>query len=290
MSEFKVVVIETTDPYGGTLDALKQLNACDDVHTAKRVLIKPNCVTDDHAEKGITTHPMMVRAVCDYLKECGLSSEQLTVAEGGMASYDTLRTFERTGLKSIVEGTGVRLVDMNRDERLGINIRGALALKSVGIARSFLNHDFLISCAKLKVHSLATATLCMKNMMGGVLPKSTMHARIHEKIVDLNRVFAPKLSLIDGIVGAEAHETIGYPVISNVVVASNNVVACDAVGCYLMGIEPEKVGYLALAQRAGLGTCDLSQIDVEGDIKRLRRTYIRKMEKPVDKGGLIDVL
>lgn len=290
MSEFKVVVIETADPYEGTIEALKRIDACETVHGAKRILIKPNCVTDDPAEKGITTHPMMVRAVCDFLKACGLSADQLTVGEGGMASYDTLRTFERTGLKRALEGTGVRLVDMNREQRLDVIIPGALVLRRVGVAKSLLNHDFLVSCAKLKVHTLATATLSMKNMMGGVLPKSIMHTRIHDKIVDLNRMFAPRLSLIEGIVGAEAHETLGSPVISNVVIASNNAVACDAVGCYLMGIEPEEVGYLVLAQRAGLGVCDLSQIDVDGDIKRLRKEYMRAREKREDEGGLIDVL
>jgi len=290
MSEFKVVVIETSDPREGTTEALKRLNACEYVQEAQRVLIKPNCVTDDSPESGITTHPGMVRAVCDYLMRCGLSAEQLSVGEGGMASYDTLRTFERIGLKSALEGTRVRLVDLNREERLEVSIPGALVLRRVGVAKSFLNHDCLISCAKLKVHSLATATLCMKNMMGGVRPKNIMHTRIHEKIVDLNRMFAPTLSLIDGVVGCEEHETRGSPVVSNVVIASNNVVACDAVGCYLMGIEPEEVGYLTLAQRAGLGVCDLSQMDIEGDIKRLRRRYRRGPEPSKSEDGLIDVL
>jgi len=84
------------------------------------------------------------------------------------------------------------------------------------------------------------------------------------------------LGIIDGITGCQTHETGRYPVRSNVIVAGSDIVATDAVGAFLMGIDPRDVKHLELAALAGMGTNDLNQVEIFGDdIKKLQKRYRR---------------
>lgn len=273
---FRVAVVETKSAYEGTKKALELLQARRYLKPEEKVLVKPNYVCSDMPATGVTTDPMTVKAVVEYLLENGFSNKNIVVGEGGMSDYSTLKTFEKVGLMDALRELKVPVVDLNKDERLSVKIPGAKALKQVDIAKSYVECDAIISLAKLKVHSMATVTLSMKNMMGGILPKSIMHSDIHNKIADLNRRFAPRISLIDGIIGCQTAELAADPVCSDVVICSNNAVAADAVGAYLMGFEPGEVLHLRYAKEAGLGEIDMRKIKIIGDdIERRRKQYLR---------------
>jgi uncharacterized protein (DUF362 family) len=55
----------------------------------------------------------------------------------------------------------------------------------------------------------------------------------------------------------------------DVTVACIDVVAVDAVGAAIMGLQPEQVLYLKRAQERGLGTCDLGKIQIVGGAHRV---------------------
>jgi len=132
---------------------------------------------------------------------------------------------------------------------------------------------------KLKVHRLATVTLGLKNMMGALESKGSFHdGRLHENIADLASVLRPSLTVIDGIVAGEVHETSRCPVEMGLVIASTDPVAADAVGALVMGIDPREVRHLVLAERKGLGTLRLDDIEVVGEpIERVARKFRRSL-------------
>ena len=116
----------------------------------------------------------------------------------------------------------------------------------------------------------------MKNLMGLILPKSIMHDRINEKIVDLASLFKDKvkLNVVDGLVGAEEDEVHGSPVRMDLIIAGEDMVAVDSVATAVMGIDPGKVKYLRLAEERGLGISNLDDIEVVGeDIERVKRKF-----------------
>jgi hypothetical protein len=60
-----------------------------------------------------------------------------------------------------------------------------------------------------------------------------------------------------------------------VVVAGTDAIAVDAVAAAVMGFEPRRIGFLALAHEAGLGVADLDAITILGDpIARVRRRFV----------------
>jgi len=262
MPKSKVSLHSTADPRDVT-KVLRDIHAENCFNKDETILIKPNCVTDDLPSTGITVDPVIVAGIVAYLQEHGFNN--IIVGEGGMTIYDMPSVFEKVGLIGALRPYGIVPVDLNSDEMVEVTIDGATALKKVTVAKTYLQADAIISVSKLKVHSLADVTLCMKNMMGGLNPKNIMHSRIHEKIVDLNRRFAPRLSIIDGIVGNLCHETICSPEEFDVIVGGTDVVAVDSVGAHLLGYVPEDVEYLVRAGDAGLGECGLENIAVLGD-------------------------
>jgi len=60
------------------------------------------------------------------------------------------------------------------------------------------------------------------------------------------------------------------------VIAGLDPVAVDAVGASVMGIEPNKVKHLIFAEKKGLGTIDLDQIEILGEqIKNVQKKFKR---------------
>jgi uncharacterized protein (DUF362 family) len=100
----------------------------------------------------------------------------------------------------------------------------------------------------------------MKNFFGvvpGALygwPKNVLHHYgIDRSIVKLAEAFAAKsVAIVDGIVGMEGNGPIqGKPRTAGVIVAGANLPAVDATCCRLMGINPERVRFLEMAQHLG---------------------------------------
>ena len=132
----------------------------------------------------------------------------------------------------------------------------------------------IISVPKLKPHRMARITLSLKNMMGAVTPKGSIHNHLSEKIVDLVSMAKPNIAVIDGMIAGEGHETSGNPVEMNLVIAGTDPVAVDAVGAAVMGMPPKGVKHLRLAEERELGTCDLKQIEIVGvPIEKVKRKF-----------------
>jgi len=64
----------------------------------------------------------------------------------------------------------------------------------------------------------------------------------------------------------------------DLVIAGTDPVAVDAVGAAVMGIDPAEVEHLVLAEKKGLGTCNLQKIEILGEkIENVRRKFRRSL-------------
>ena len=235
-------------------------------------LLKPNYVVDKSPMSGLTTRPESLDGIITYLfQKVGKTPAQVLIGEGGNPS-STESAFTTCGARDLAENHGVRLVNLNNDAKETIALQDSLSLKEVDVARTARAAECLISVPSLKTHSMAVTTLAMKNCMGCILPKGIMHSSLHKKIVDLAGLINPRLSVIDGIIGAEGNEENGDPVPMGLIIAGMDYVAVDTVGSAVMGYSPRECKYLQYAAQKGLGTCDLSEIDIAGvsidDVKR----------------------
>ena len=118
-------------------------------------------------------------------------------------------------------------------------------------------------------HTVMTGT--MKNAFGGLIPKYRHHSHkiIHEVLVDLltiqKEIHPGLLAVTDGSVSGDgAGPRIMNPVLTNVLLASEDQVANDAVSAKLMGYDPMKIDFIKMAHDQGLGIGDIDQLDIVG--------------------------
>jgi len=235
-------------------------------------LLKPNYIVDKSPMSGLTTRPESLDGIITYLfQKVGKTPAQVLIGEGGEPS-STESAFTTCGARGLAEKHGVRLVNLNEDEKERVTLNGSLSLKEVNVARTARSVDCVISVPTLKTHHMAVTTLAMKNCMGCILPKGIMHSSLHKKIADLAGLINPRLSVIDGIVGAEGNEVSGDPVLMDLIIAGADYVAVDTVGSAVMGYSAKECEYLQYGAEKGLGICNLSEIDILGvsieDVKR----------------------
>jgi len=272
MKTAKVAVVKDENPYKALKKVLELINAGDLLSPEDKVLIKPNYVVAKHPSTGVTTDSRVIDGVIGFLKDIGV--KKIVVGEGGAG--DTERAFDVVGIREVVRKHGVELVNLNRDTIINMKIPNALALQEIGVAETALKSTCIINVPKLKVHHMALVTLSMKNLMGLILPKNIIHEHINEKITDLAALFRDRvrLNIVDGLVGSEIDEVHGSPVKMDLLIAGIDIVSVDTVATAVMGIEPKIVRYLKLAEEKGLGTCDLTRIEVLGDrIENVMRKF-----------------
>jgi len=123
-----------------------------------------------------------------------------------------------------------------------------------------------------KCHIYTTTTGAIKNAFGGLLAthRHYTHTWIHETLVDL---LAIQKEIHPGIFAVMDGTTAGNgpgprtmtPVVKNVILASADQVAIDAVSAKMMGFDPLSIGYIRLAHEHGLGVGDPREIELVGD-------------------------
>lgn len=265
-----MAIVKEVTPSDMTVKALEMVNADKVLSKQKPILIKPNYINAKHPSTGITTDSRVIEGVVKFLRQHNV--KEVIIGEGsGFA--DTLEAFRVAGVDAVAERWKAKMVNLNKDEFIEVIPQNPLALKKVKIAKTALE-SVIISVPKLKPHRLAGVTLSLKNMIGAVTPKGSIHNHLSQKIVDLISVIKPSVAVIDGIIAGEGHETSGNPVEMNLVIAGTDPVAVDAVGAAVMGIPPESVKHLCLAEETGLGTCRLEEIEILGEpIEKVKRKF-----------------
>jgi uncharacterized protein (DUF362 family) len=130
----------------------------------------------------------------------------------------------------------------------------------------------IIHLPTVKTHIYTTTTGAMKNAFGGLLNKHRhyTHSWIHETLVDLlaiqQEIHPGIFAVMDGTTAGDgAGPRMVKPIVKNIILASSDQVAIDAVAAKLMGFDPLSIEYIRLAHEQGLGTGDPRQIELVGD-------------------------
>lgn len=165
------------------------------------------------------------------------------------------------------------------------------------VSNTICNCDFLVSVPVMKVHEQCGITASLKNYVG-TAPREAYapaggfwNAHLHEQhslegridsfITDLAAFHPPDFCVIDGIRGLQNKEhDNGQPdqmIRSNLVLASRDPVAADALTARLLGFNPWDIEFLHMAGQREMGDMDLSHADVVGDDPA---RFVRHWAKP----------
>lgn len=130
----------------------------------------------------------------------------------------------------------------------------------------------IVHLPTVKCHIYTTTTGAMKNAFGGLLNthRHWTHTWIHETLVDLlaiqREIHSGVFAVMDGTTAGDGPgPRLMRPVTMNLILASADQVAIDAVAARLMGFDPLSIRYIALGHEAGLGCGDPRDIELVGD-------------------------
>ena len=129
----------------------------------------------------------------------------------------------------------------------------------------------MVHLPTVKTHVFTTITGAMKNAFGGLLHRQRhwTHADIHDTLVDLlmiqQEIHPGLFALMDGTFAGDGpgpramrwHE-------KNILLASSDQVAIDAVSSRLQGFDPMKIRFLRRAHEMDLGVADPRRIQITG--------------------------
>jgi len=130
----------------------------------------------------------------------------------------------------------------------------------------------IVHLPTVKCHIYTTTTGAMKNAFGGLLytHRHYTHSWIHQTLVDLltiqKEIHPGIFAVMDGTTaGNGPGPRTMTPEVKNVILASADQVAIDAVAAKMMGFDPLSIGYIRLAHERGLGVGDVGEIELVGD-------------------------
>lgn len=234
-----------------------------------RVALLPN-VQSRHP--GSFTKPEILSAVIKLCKKAGAK-------EINCLSWQSVKQWEDTGLKAVIDAEGVGLKLFEKDEALfkTVPVPGGQALTEARVLADFYNHDLLINMPITKDHAGNKFTGTMKNLMGLNSPGNnrTFHrpnwktdpndvAHLEQSIVDLNKAVKPALNVVDAteFITTNGPFGPGELIKPQKIVAGIDRVAVDAYCAGLWGLKPEEIVQIKRASEQGLGEMDLTKVIV----------------------------
>ena len=230
------------------------------------VVIKPNlcCPVPEKWEMS-NTDPAITQAVCEVLLS---RTRRIFIGESDGLRQKAWESFQVSGYVEMAKRLGVELVDFTELPCTRVKCEPA---GEIALPRLMLEADAFITLPVLKTHALTYFTGALKNQWG-CLPeydRILLHKVLDPLLATLQRVFAPKLAVMDGIIAMEGRgPTSGKPRRLDVILASRDAVALDATAMRLVGLEPGRARHVVLAAEQALGRMREEEIEVDGDWQR----------------------
>ena len=289
MRNNKVILVVGQDRREMVREALIKLG--DDfvqkVKNSKKIFIHPNLVTFHRKEA--TTDPEAVRGVIDHISL--IRGDEILI--GDASYYDTKKAWQNFGWESLKRSGNIKFIDLNDDETIETFAYDSdFKKRPIGFSKTVAESDFNIIVVPAKMHSYYIVSLSIKTHIIGsmVVPVSPfgIHARwpwfhtgykqAHMSLAENYIKFPAQLAIIDGTQAMEGNgPTSGDEVNLGWLLASFNPICADALACYLMGFEPEEIGYLYYLKEKGWGPINIEEMEIIGpDPRKLRR----KLKRP----------
>jgi len=252
-------------------EVLVPFGGLDWVRPGMRVVIKANLVSAMKPEKAATTHPALLAALTQMLRERG-ANVVIGDSPGGTFAAPHLNAVYRVCGLSEAEAAGAEL---NRDfSQKEADLPEAHTAKHITYTGYLDGADAIISFCKLKSHGMLSLSAATKNLFGAIpgIIKPEYHYRypdpmdFADMLIDLNEFFRPKLYLVDAVQTMEGNgPTAGTPKYMGALLAGTNPHKIDLLCAKLIGLEAKNVPTLRAAQERGLTPASAEELEISGD-------------------------
>ena len=152
LSQVRAAIVQLLEPIGG-MEAF--------VRPGERILLKPNMLSAKSPEQAVTTHPVVVRAVAELVREAG---GRVAIGDSpGIGGFQ--RVAEKSGIARAAAESGAELIEFNDT----VDLTGSGTFRRLTLARAYWEAGKIINLPKLKTHEMMTMTCAVKNLFGAVV-------------------------------------------------------------------------------------------------------------------------
>ncbi|HSO32316.1 MAG TPA: DUF362 domain-containing protein [Labilithrix sp.] len=241
---------------------------------------------------GSSTVPWQIDGVLNAMLKDGYNKDLIHACHNRTVVIDAHLGERENKQIDVVEKYGIRNVHLYEGEdwidigdAVGDLRKKFLCLNDVypkgfSIPKRFIGEN-IIHLPTIKTHIFTTTTGAMKNAFGGLLNEHRhwTHPVIHETLVDLlmiqKKIHKGVFAVMDGtFAGDGPGPRCMIPYAKNVILASDDQVAIDAVAAKLMGMDPmTDCKFVRLAHEQGLGCGDVRDIEIVGDLDAAKENW-----------------
>ncbi len=207
----------------------------------KKILIKPNILSDAKPEACITTHPSVLKALIMILKE--MEAKEILVGDSPGLHSPKFKP-KKSQLYKVCKEENVEWVNFHKKSK---KKKVPFVDRKIAITKTLDDVDYCISLAKFKTHELMLTTGSIKNMFGLVpgLNKSKQHVHnptrkgFAKMICGLFTISKTEFAIMDSIMAMEgAGPGNGDPKKVGLLMASDDALALDISQAIIMGHNP----------------------------------------------------
>ena len=275
-----VSVVRTDDRGQGIREAIELLGGMKRLTEGVKgkILIKPNCNTDDPYPRD--THHETVRVIAELLMEAEVKPDQIVVGDmsGRARGLPSRATMENLGITKVAEELGINISYFDEEEWVIVEPEKAKWWpKGLKIPRTVYEAERIILTPILRSHTTATFTCSLKLGVGIIdaEERDWLHdgKDFYEKMIDINLAYHVDMVIADALRMNTGKGTDPKDEVSpGIITASNNMVASDAVSAALMqryrtvrvvDHSTQGLTQFKLAEKLGLGVPNMSGIHLE---------------------------
>ncbi len=227
----------------------------------------------------VNTTPWQLEGVIRTMLADGYSKDLIHGCNNRTVVINARRGLQNNNLGPVLSKYGLRDVHLYDPEiewtvyepKGKLRVLHEIYPKGVEIPRRLIGEN-IIHMPTMKTHVFTTITGAMKNAFGGLLHERRhwTHSVIHDTLVDLlmiqKEIHPGVFAVTDGTFAGDGpgprcmrwHE-------KDVILASADQVAIDAVAAKIMGFDPMSLRFIRLAHEDGLGCGDVREIEVVGE-------------------------
>jgi uncharacterized protein (DUF362 family) len=236
------------------------------IQKGQKVLVKPNIGWDVIPELAANTNPLLVKRIIDHCFKAG--AKEVYVFDHTMDNW--VNTYKNSGIEKAAKSAGAKVVPGNSENYYqSIEIPGGVKLKKAKVHEILLDTDVFFNVPILKDHNSTRMTACLKNNMGLVWDRGFWHSNnLHQCIADY-ALFEkkPALNIIDCYNVMVKHGPQGVSkedvVQMKSLIITTDWVAGDTAAAKMLGVDPQKIDYIPIAHKMGLGNMNIDSLSIK---------------------------
>jgi len=230
------------------IKTLDRIDFFSKIKNKQNILLKPNLLGAYDPEAAVTTHPNVIEALIQILKD---HNKNISLGDSPGGSVFVGDVWEKTGIKKLCEKYDVKLLNFSEG---GISEYNSLN-NGFTLSDYFFESDAVINLPKYKTHSLMYYTGAVKNLYGLIpgLKKSDYHKHnptindFSQVIYELYSITGDKivLNILDGIWGMEGEgPSAGIRRNFGIMMVSEKASALDYIASMMLGFKESQLKYI----------------------------------------------